>query len=280
MIRIILQGRTGNNLFQYATARALAEKHNTSLVLDGSWVNDEQASVFSHLFRLPIKARYERRFTLAKRFARKAFGSGPALFHRGGPIIIDHPCGTRPDLGRAPDGALLIGFFQSPAYFSHIENQLRREFGLARLMLPPESVSFEEKLRETPTVSIHVRRGDYLGIGETQCLSDHYHEKAIAWFRLRYEGLRFCVFSDDIAWCRTRFIGPEFMFCDLPASSEDPLHDLRLMSSCRHHIIVNSSYSWWGAWLNPTEEKKVIAPVNWMRNISSEGVVLQEWILI
>jgi len=279
MIRVILQGRTGNNLFQYAAGRALAERHQTSLVLDGSWVNPAQAKVFENLLRLPVKARYENRHSVAKRLARKFFGSGPGSFHRG-PIITDPENGILPDLLAASDNTLLSGFFQSPLHFTEMEEKLRSELDLTTLKLLPDSLSFEDDLRRQTTVSIHVRRGDYLGIGSTQCLDENYHREAIDWFRERYDSLRFCVFSDDISWCRTQFRGQEFLFSDFPDASEDPFHDMRLMASCHHHIIVNSSYSWWGAWLNRAANKRVIAPKMWMLNLSSENIVPAQWNLM
>ncbi len=278
MIRVILQGRTGNNLFQYAAGRALAERHQTPLILDGSWVNPAQARIFENLLRLPIKARYERRRSVAKRLARKILGTGPGFFHPG-PIITDPENGILPDLRSARDNTMLVGFFQSPLHFTGIENPLRAELDLSTLQLPADSLRFEETLRSRPMVSIHVRRGDYLDIGETQCLGEDYHDKAIAWFRERFEGIRFCLFSDDIGWCRTRFQGPDFIFCDFPIASEDPFHDMRLMSVCHHHIMVNSSYSWWGAWLNPSDSKQVIAPKMWMKSIPTDRIAPAGWTL-
>lgn len=276
MIRVILQGRTGNNLFQYAAGRALAIRHQTPLILDGSWMNQAHADTFEHLLRLPIRASYERRHTFTKRLSRKILGITPESLHRG-VVITDPADGTLPDLHNAPDGTLLIGFFQSPRHFAGIESELRRELDLSQLQLPAESLRFEETLHSRPTVSIHVRRGDYLGIRETQCLGENYHDHAIDWFREQFEGIRFCVFSDDIPWCRARFQGHEFLFSDLPVAATDPLHDLRMMASCHHHITVNSSYSWWGAWLNPSMEKHVIAPKMWMDGLFSENIVPQDW---
>lgn len=277
MIRVILQGRTGNNLFQYAAGRALAHRHQTELVLDGAWANEDHARQFEQLLRLPLAARYQRRNTLIKRAGQRLFGRGPAESHRG-PVLIESSPLTPPDLAQAADGSLLIGFFQSARHFAGIETELRCELDLAQLQLSAAPARFEDTLRSRPTISIHVRRGDYLAIGSTQCLGGDYHQRAIAWFRERFEDLRFCLFSDDIAWCRRKFEGPDFLFCDFPDASADPLHDMRLMAACQHHIIVNSSYSWWGAWLNPSQEKQVIAPLMWMKNLNSLLVVPPNWI--
>lgn len=276
MIRVLLKGRIGNSFFQYAAGRAVAVKQKAELVLDGSWMDDAHARAYENLLRLPIKARYERRLSAPKRLCRRLFGSNPEAFHQG-PVIIDPDDGTQVDVSNAQDGSLLVGFFQSPAYVESIAPQIREELDLSRISIPDSATRFEDTIRTSLTASIHVRRGDYLGIGNTQCLDGDYHERAVDWFRQRYEGIRFCVFSDDIPWCRTRFTGSDFLFCDFPAAGDDPLHDMRLMTSCHHHVIANSSYSWWGAWLNSRKDKQVIAPRQWMRGISSENIVPVDW---
>ncbi len=276
MIRVILQGRTGNNLFQYAAGRALANKLGTDLILDGSWADACHARQFAHLQRLPIQARYQRRFTVTKRCLRKAFNLSPASLHHG-PVFRDESPAPDPAFHHLLDHCLLIGFFQSPVYFHAIEPELRRELDLTDLSLPRESLNFEENLRNQTTVSLHVRRGDYVHLTSTQCLAPDYHARAIQHFRDRDSKVRFCVFSDDIDWCRSQFTGPDFLFCDLPASHSDPLHDLRLMTACHHHVIVNSSYSWWAAWLNPSADKVVVAPSMWMTGMPSTDLMLHNW---
>lgn len=278
MIRVILQGRTGNNLFQYAAGRALAHRHHTELILDGAWADAHHARQFEHLLRLPIAARYERRLTLLKRAGSKLFKRGPAQTHRG-PVLIDTPGAPPADLGSSPDGTLLVGFFQSARHFAGIEDDLRRELDLTQLAIPPAALRFEESLRATLTVSIHVRRGDYLHIGSTQCLGEGYHDRAIHWFRNQFENLRFCVFSDDIPWCRSRFQGSEFLFSDFPEAASDPFLDMRLMAACHHHIIVNSSYSWWGAWLERANGT-TLAPARWMTGLTSESIIPHNWKVI
>ena len=110
MIRILLDGRTGNNMFQYAAGRALAIKHNTNLILDGAWSDTRHARQFLQLLRLPINARYERRFSLTKRALRKYFALHPETLHRGQFLKERFP---KPDPAfyELPDHSLLIGFF-------------------------------------------------------------------------------------------------------------------------------------------------------------------------
>jgi hypothetical protein len=279
VITVILQGRTGNNLFQYAAGRALADKLGTDLVLDGSWADARHARQFEHLLRLPIRARYQRRFTVTKRCLRKAFNLSPTSLHHG-PVFRDESPAPDPAFHHLPDHSLLIGFFQNPSYFQASAPELRRELDLTGLALPKKSLIFEDDLRSQVTVSLHVRRGDYVHLASTQCVATDYHARAIQHFRNRNSKIRFCVFSDDINWCRNQFVGSDFLFCDLPASHTDPLHDLRLMAACHHHVMVNSSYSWWGAWLNPSADKVVVAPPMWMSGLPSTSLLLPDWITI
>lgn len=279
MIRVILNGRTGNNFFQYAAGRALALKHGTRLVLDGSWSDNTHANQFQHLLRLPVAATYERRLTRTKRAFRKVLQVGPETIYQGSFYLESSP-EFDPSFHELPESTVLGGFFQSPKYFEEIEPKLRKELDLQRISIPAASQNFEDNLRSQPTVSIHIRRGDYLTVSNTQCLTPDYHELAIRHFRDTLENPRFCIFSDDIPWCRRKFSGPEFFFCDLEGASGDPLHDLRLMSACHHHIIVNSSYSWWAAWLNDSPGKSVVSPVMWMNNFSSESVIPKSWIAL
>jgi hypothetical protein len=279
MIRVILQGRTGNNLFQYAAGRSLSIATGHDLVLDGSWMDAWHADHFEHLHKLPLQARYERKYTLLKRLGRKILGTGPTAWHH--ESLVDEFAGDAlPSLEADASGRILRGYFQSAAHIACIEPELRSEINLASIHLPDESLRFEETLLANACVSIHVRRGDYLNIASTTCIGSDYHNRAIDWFRQHNEKLRFCVFSDDIPWCRQQFSGPEFVFCDLPAAAGDPLHDLRLMASCHDHIIVNSSYSWWGAWINASPTKRVVAPSQWMKGRTSTGILPDEWITL
>jgi hypothetical protein len=279
MITVMLQGRTGNNLFQYAAGRALADRLGTDLVLEGSWADATLESQFRQIFRFPLRARYRRRFSVPKRLMLRYLKQGPERWHRG-PIHRETGVGHDAELGTLGDGTLLAGYFQSPANFEASAPALRRDLDPYAIQLAGSSLHFAENLKTQTTVSLHVRRGDYLNISSTDCLGEDYHDRAILWFEERFPDCRFCIFSDDIPWCRERFREKNFLHCDLPDSATDPLHDLILMSGCHHHIIVNSSYSWWGAWLNPSSSKKVLAPRQWMVGMTSEGVIPEDWITV
>ena len=125
-------------------------------------------------------------------------------------------------------------------------------------------------------VSVHVRRGDYTKLQDHHPLCTvEYYEKAMAMFKDH----SFLVFSNDIEWCKENIKGPRVMYSE----EESAAKDLQLMASCDHNIIANSSFSWWGAWLNDNQNKKVIAPSNWFGptcDHSSKDIVPETWIRI
>jgi hypothetical protein len=280
MIRVILQGRTGNNLFQYAAGRALAIRHDTDLQLDVSWSGPDRAQM-RQIERLPICAKLVNRHSVLKRGIRRLTGIGPQTWHRGTFYEKKGPGpGFREEVMELPDNTLLSGFFHHERYFSGIEPIIRKEIDLDFIELSDASNRTLDLARSGRMTSVHVRRGDYMNIPGTQCVDAAYHTKACDHLRERFEKMSFLVFSDDIAWCRRNFSGNDYHFCDHPEASQDPFHDLRLMASCAHHIIMNSTYSWWGAWLNPSSKKTVIAPKTWMRGVPANQIMPESWILI
>lgn len=279
MITVLLQGRTGNNFFQYAVGRYLAKKWNTDLELDLSWTHSSQVHQIRLIERLPLQAHVSRNKARLKQLVRRGLKWGPGKFHKG--PIYSEPFGTTgydPVIDTLTDGTLLDGYFQCPIFADSIRNALTSELDLAVLPTPHEVSTLLDTIRNCNSISLHVRRGDYLSLSRTQCLSPDYFQLGISHFAERFDDPKFFVFSDDIAWCRTQFTGHDFIFCNAPGVADDPYLDMRLMSACQHHIIVNSSFSWWGAWLNPSPAKTVIAPAKWMATTSSEGIVPKSWL--
>lgn len=233
------------------------------------------------LERLPIRAKLVRRWSVIKRGMRRLTGKGPEAWHSG--VVYRKPGGGpgfRPEVLELPDGVLLIGFFHNEQYFSDIESELRAELSLDHIQLPPASLRTLDEILARPTVALHVRRGDYLNIQATQCVDNDYYNNACTYLQERHADLEFLVFSDDVAWCKAHFIGKEFRFCDHPDEAGDPFHDLKLMTSCAHHIVMNSTYSWWGAWLNPSPQKTIVGPKMWMTGVDGRLVMPESWVLL
>jgi hypothetical protein len=266
MIRIVLLGRTGNHLFQYALGRVLAERHGVPLVLDASWFNAEGWAEVSHFLRLPLKARVVRKCSLAARALRKMTGKHYWEYLRV-PVLRENPADQSfdPSFFDAPADCVLFGYFQTPLYFEGIANAFRNEIkGLltqgAGSSCP---LSIFERLSSPTSVAVHVRRGDYLNHPVFRVCDESYYRKAMDEMRARVPGAHFFIFSDDPEWCQNTFREADTEVVDSGEAATNPLHDLYLMSKASHHIIANSTYSWWAAWIGENPGQQVIMPDRW-----------------
>jgi hypothetical protein len=275
MIRIVLLGRTGNNLFQYALGRVLAEKHGVALVLDASWFNEEGWSEVAHFLGLPLKAKVVRRFSLATRALRKLTGRH-YWEYCGVPILREatDDQSFSPRFLDAPADCMLFGYFQTPLYFQCIANELREELNVLLTVGVNLDETIRRKLTGPCSVAVHVRRGDYLAIPEFQICDTAYYEKAMETIRAEYPSARFFIFSDDPVWCRAEFKSPGVEVMDF---HRNPLHDLHAMSLASHHIIANSSYSWWAAWLGDKPGQQVVMPDRWKTQDNSAPMTEKKW---
>lgn len=264
MIRVVMLGRTGNNLFQYALGRVLAERHGVPLVMDASWFNAEGWRSVSCLRRLGLKAEIRRGWSLGSRVLRKLDGRHPWEF-TGVPVMKEEVgrSGFDPSFLEAPADVVMMGYFQSPRYFEAISESLRAELDLGGLGWPRETMNLAEALSDEVSVAVHVRRTDFVGALEFDLCGMDYYLRAMEKMRSELTAPRFYLFSDDLGWCREHLKGSDARVVDFPEMAGDPLHDLFLMSCCRHHVIANSSYSWWAAWLGKSADQKVIAPDRW-----------------
>jgi hypothetical protein len=269
-VRVQLHGGLGNQLFQAACGLALARRHRARLSFDISRFRDKGLRGYA-LDGLPIAATVmpPQKMPLVSKLVatvdkarggigvRRPAGWYAAIhaerqFHFD-PAVLD----LKPDI-------LLAGFFQSPRYFADAETEVRAAFDATALM--PEPVrAFGARLAETPSVSVHLRRGDFAASATTQAvhgvLDMAYYQRAVALIRRVEPGVGIAVFSDApdaareaaAAWDGTAIDGGS------------ALADLWLMRQCRHHIIANSSFSWWGAWLGDDPAGLTIAPRAWFQ---------------
>ena len=189
--------------------------------------------------------------------------------------------------------AYLTGYFQSEQYFKDIEEQVRGAFGFSDKIwegldktLFERIKGYQERIDESLAVSVHVRRGDYLDNEEAYghiCTEDYYR-KAIDFVRNKYPQAVFFFFSNEPQWVRKwieREYSKDFSFEIIEGTDEAMGYlDLFLMSRCSHHIIANSSFSWWGAWLNPDKRKMVIAPSKWHNHQDYTDIYTQEMIKV
>lgn len=263
------QGGLGNQLFQYATARRLALQHSCSLVIDPYWFEHPRTDEtprqleFNHYPVVMRQAtRREQMLWAPMRFRGARFLQPLLPLH----VVREHGFGVNPEVLSAPPNSYLIGFWQSEAYFADIRDQLLTE--LSPVVPPgPEDLRVIERMQHGDAVSVHVRRGDYVSLASASayhglCSLDYYH-KAIQHIVERVENPTLFVFSDDPAWTKANLHSPFPTHYVDHNSACNAFQDLRLMSLCRHHILANSSFSWWGAWLSRSTDGLVIAPERW-----------------
>jgi hypothetical protein len=256
MIRILLLGRTGNNLFQYAIGRVLSR--------NGSWFNEASWREVSHFLSLPIQATVRRHPSIPSRALRKITGKH-YWEYRGVPIMRETGNDQRFDSGflEAPADCMLYGYFQSPRYFASMAGEIRAEL----LGLLDRHVATDPRvlatISEPMAVAVHVRRTDFLNLPAHQVCGPAYYHTAMETMRMRVPNARFYIFSDDPTWCQATFDEPDQVVVHDKRMALNPLHDLFLMSRATHHIIANSTYSWWAAWLADRAGQQVILPDRW-----------------
>jgi Glycosyl transferase family 11 len=290
-----LIGGLGNQMFQYATGRALALRNGAALKFDvtGFAVVGSHTKRWYELNCFSVHGGEASEAELA-RFGRAGKPRSPRLeqmlrrlridWRRGAlPIYHEPHFQFDPAVPELSAPVYLDGYWQCERYFSGIAGVLRREF-TAQAPLDGENAAIAAGIDAVNAVSLHVRRGDYVSNPTTNRVhgtcSPDYYRRAIDYVAGRTAAPHIFVFSDDPQWGRAnlRFAVP-MTFVD----ANPPDHgyrDMQLMARCRHHIIANSSFSWWGAWLNPSPDKTVIAPQQWFsasKNDTSD-LIPPDWV--
>ena len=295
MIIVRLFGGLGNQMFQYAAARRLAHHHNALLKLDVSdlskWQNWNTPREYT-LFHFNIEAeiastsevvdlRGESKSNIKKGLDR--FFQLLGMPARNTRVIREKHFHFDQTILEAPDNVNLDGYWQSEKYFEDIKNVLQKEFTLKN-PLEGKNLDVAEEIRRANSVSLHVRRADYVTDQRTTefhgfCGLDYYNACVDVVGR-SVSDPHFFVFSDDPDWVRGNIklrFPTTFVVHNEPQKGHE---DLRLMSMCQHHIIANSSFSWWGSWLSPRPEKIVIAPRKWFndKTINTDDLIPDQWI--
>ena len=256
-------GRLGNQMFQYTGLRGLAQRHAYEYCLpprevvatrDPNCVNSD-ITMFE-CFKIP---QAPRRVTNFQKVMESNFGLDQNLW--------DH----------CPDNISLYGYFQTEKYFKHIEKQIREAFTFVDDIFQPTEEAFKSNFGDTEVISLHIRRGDYLQYPHHPVQTLEYYEKGLVHMP---SDIPVMVFSDGIEWCKEQelFKDDRFIF----AEGNNTGVDLCLQSLCKYHIIANSSFSWWGAWL--AKSKKTVAPRIWFAGPDSSkdlsDLYLPEWEIV
>lgn len=191
------------------------------------------------------------------------------------------PIGFDPNFFNTLDNTNIHGYFQCEKYWEHIDDIIRKEFSFKeKFKLEAEKQIKNIKIKYNELISIHVRRGDYVGNQNRHPLQSlEYYQSALNYFTDKEYA--YVIFSDDITWCKEYFGEDERIYY-----IEDNIDfiDMCMMSLCDHNIIANSTFSWWGAWLNNNPNKIVIAPSNWLgpeiKHLQTDDIYCKNWIII
>jgi len=278
MINVILKGRLGNNLFQYAIGKHLAIKNNTTVkLIITKYVNRHDIlgrKIIKQLsfFRIePISYTRNIHEKIGRRLGIHWSSYNDSVYH-------EKHHGFCPEVLSLKDGVCLNGFFQSEKYFKDIEQVIRNDLRFKKDSFGEEGAIYKEQIVKLNSVSLHIRRRDYLTSHLLNVCNTRYYAKSIAYMQDRLVLPHFFVFSDDIEWCSNNLNISNCSFVKIRASENNPIIDFQLMSLCKHNIISNSTFSWWAAWLNENHEKIVVAPDGWFNDESRNALALQDTI--
>ncbi|NVO02114.1 MAG: alpha-1,2-fucosyltransferase [Bacteroidetes bacterium] len=302
MIVVKIQNGLGNQLFQYATARALSIFLNTELKVDLQFYEDPKNENAYRLFKfnLPIFIATQIECNslksniqipkLYKLLSRLGYQS--SKYYKTSHLFESKILALYYREKRQLKDYYIEGWFGNEKYFFGIKDLLVNELNANSLLNSKNQITLEE-INKSNSVSIHIRRGDYLNNPFFTNLSNTYYNNSIKRLLDEIENPIFYFFSNDINWVKNEFSKtPNSIFIDNNSfpdthfSNQGDIEDLMLMRSCKHQIIANSTFSWWGAWLNQNPEKIVIAPKKWYDNekaqkeYESSDFIPKEWIKI
>ena len=289
MIIIEMSGGLGNQMFQYALYKSMLHK-GLDVTIDKSIYRDVDHKEQVDLDRFPNVSYIEadRKLSSALRgygyndniidkIRNKLNKSKRNLYHE------DLDKGYQPEIFEF-DNVYLNGYWQCERYFKDIRNEIKKDF------IFPCAQSGDDKIKALTiemescnSVSLHVRRGDYLKPGLIEIYGDicteDYYKKAIEYIKERVDNPVFYIFSNDMAWVRDNFKSDDFRYVN-EYGVFDGMTDMYLMTWCRHNIVANSSFSWWGAWLNKHDDNIVICPNRWVNTHTVTDIICEDWIRI
>jgi hypothetical protein len=265
MIIVRILGGLGNQMFQYAYAKALS--------LDGYKVKLDLSKIKKYKLHGGYQLdKYKIDLNTANPFSILLGKIGLKKSKKEKNLIFDK------NLKSLKGNEYIKGYFQTEKYFKKIRNTLLTEFVInQKISSETDKIAKKIKLLEN-SCSLHIRRGDY--ISDKKANSIHgtcnldYYNRSIEMMKSKYLNLSFFVFSDDISWTKENLIIENALYIN---NKSIPHEDIYLMSLCKHNIIANSSFSWWGAWLNNNDYKTVIAPKKWFVDKENE-VACENWI--
>jgi hypothetical protein len=294
MNKILIYGGLGNQMFQYALKVAINQKGNKSEILFSNFFYNNHHNGFNigraFKLKLPFPLNFYNflllngefiyknklsSFLLEKiisQYHKKKYSS---LYNEKKEFIYDKNVFQQTD-------SLLIGIWQVELYFKNIREKINTEF-VFKIPKDKKNKKLIDEIQSCNSVSIHIRRGDYL---TAEWAKSHavikdktYYINSINFINKTIENPHYYIFSDDIQWVKDNL---KFSNCTFVEHNKNhkAYIDMYLMSLCKHNIIANSTFSWWGAWLNKNENKVIIIPERWLNSDACPGIFPEDWIKI
>ena len=290
MVITKLKGGLGNQLFQYAAGFALAKKQDASFKIDVSGYES-----------MPSRSQTIRKLDIQDFSITAPLASKPEIVNLKYPngmiskisraiekkVLKRHYIDWHPNVLHKTGNIYLDGYFQSEKYFESEVAAIFSQFTLRQQWLDPIKSIEEYIVQDICSVSLHIRRGDYADDQKVRrhflVCNANYYQRAIYYLLDRVPNSNFYIFSDDVKWVKQSLVLPgnvRFISSEKgDVNTLRPSQELILMSKCRHHILSNSSFSWWGAYLNKTTSKLVLAPDIWNNGYVAQPNILPEsWV--
>jgi Glycosyl transferase family 11 len=275
MVITKLYGGLGNQMFQYAAGLAVARRLDATLFVDTTWFEPRrhppespplrgyELASFGIRAAIPLRTRLSLRLRKPQIFSESGFRYDPEIERLSGDVFLD-------------------GYWQSYRYFDSIADDVRDAFHATN----PRSGAAKEllaRIADENAIAVHVRRGDYAANPKLTrkfgLLSREYYHQATALIGRNTGEFDAYVFSDDIDWCRGNLALRAARSVAYVSGTDGVHEDMLLMTRCRHHVIANSSFSWWGAWLANHPDKIVVAPARWFNDppVDTSDLIPPEW---
>lgn len=297
MIKVFLRGGLGNQLFQYALGFHLARKNNTELMLDTTFLNDTfprrqftyrtfDLDVFTAEYKTTVFSKISKHYPIpgvwlgidiACAAIQGMVGSTKLVIEKNEKIFDER-------IVQSPANTTLWGRWQHEWYFRDSADELRKQLQF-RDPIVGEAQRVQEEIMRANAVGVHIRRGDYVAtekmkkiVGDTNLA---YYEKATKYIQEQVKDPHFFIFSDDSEWCKKNIhINAPVTILDQRTAGPKNAFHLHLMALCKHMIIANSTFSWWGGWLNQNKKPIIIAPRAWIGFDLPHSLVPNGWIIM
>lgn len=278
MLMLRMTGGLGNQMFQYAIYQELLSRGKEVCIddfteYDGSETHHKSIEkVFGVTYRKGTLKEYNRLTDsskmIFKRVKRKLLGRKQKVYQEKDAIKYEEKVFGYED-------AYLIGYFQSEKYFSGVHKLIRKQFAFKEELITDKAKEYLESIESGNSISVHIRRGDYVkekfaSIYGGICTTEYY-QSAMKYMRQNVDNPKFFLFTNDPEWVKENMLEEDCVLVEGNDESTGYI-DMMLMSRCKHNIIANSSFSWWGAWLNSYSDKIVVAPSKWLNNTEEEDI--------